>query len=87
MVASSEDEGEDARHAPEDTTSNDENEGEQSDGAPTESALRMTRSRTLRKKASRDPNPRSDEDIPKSKIPRKTRSIDVRHMKGDKRVS
>ena len=87
VVASDEDEEEDARCAQGDTTSNDKNEGERSEGASTEQTARMTRLRTLRKKTSRDPNPPSDEDTPKSKIPRKTRSIDVRHMKGDKRVS
>ena len=93
VVSSDEDEDEEEEERDDvtptqgDVTSDDENEGEESDGASTEQVSRRTRSRTLRQKTLHELTPPSDEEAPKNKMPRKKRSIDVKHMKGDRRVS
>ena len=87
VVTSDEDEEDDTPRSREDVAANDENEDEASDGASTGRILRQTRSRTMGRGTSRDSRAQSDEEASRSRITKKKRSIDVRHMTGNKRVS
>ena len=86
VVTSDEDEQEDKPRSRGDVTTNEENEDEDSDCASTYRVMRKTRSRILRRCTSRDSIVPSDDEASITRLTKKKRSIDVRHMMGDKRV-